>query len=136
MLTQVSYTTTLTILASFKNIFRLIHQAVLEGPYSAVITKELKKKTWVLLTESLHLEHPDCSEKTVDNVKKKWNNFPTAAKSAISNHKQGLTETGLIVSFSLTTTMPFNHAFNRWWTLNWATARYIYEILGGNTWKR
>lgn len=69
------------------------HKAVLEGPYSAVITKELKKKTWVLLTESLHMEHPDCSEKTVDNVKKKWNNFPTAAKSTISNHKQGLTET-------------------------------------------
>lgn len=26
-------------------------------------------------------------------MKKKWNNFPTAAKSTISNHKQGLTET-------------------------------------------
>ncbi|KAI9560459.1 hypothetical protein GHT06_014479 [Daphnia sinensis] len=114
------------------------HKAVLEGSYSAVITKELKKNTYVLLTESPRLEHehPDCSEKTIENVKKKWNNFLTAAKSAISNHKQGLTETGLIVSISLTTTIPFNHTFNRWWTLNWATARYIYEILGRNTWKR
>ncbi|KZS07384.1 Uncharacterized protein APZ42_028930 [Daphnia magna] len=84
--------------------------AVLERPYSAVITKELKKKTWVLLIESLRLEHPDCSEKTVDNVKKKWNNFQTAAQSAISNHKQGLTETGGGPS-----TGPLRYIYMKFW---------------------
>lgn len=49
---------------------------------------------WKQITIIIHQEHPECPEKTVDIVKKKWQNFTAAARTAIRNYNAGLTETG------------------------------------------
>ncbi|KAK4014059.1 hypothetical protein OUZ56_026605 [Daphnia magna] len=41
----------------------------------------------------MNVELPDSKVRTVEIIKKKWDNFSQSAKAAIANHKAGLTET-------------------------------------------
>ncbi|KAK4017449.1 hypothetical protein OUZ56_032760 [Daphnia magna] len=67
---------------------------MMEGDFNTLITKELKNETWKKITMSMIVEFPDSKVRTVEIIKKKWNNFSQSAKAAIANHKAGLTETG------------------------------------------
>jgi len=66
----------------------------LNGAYSSSVTKERNNLIWREITATVHNEHPDCTEKTQEQVEKKWKNFIAAARVAIRNYNIGLTETG------------------------------------------
>nr|CAH0105607.1 unnamed protein product [Daphnia galeata] len=80
---------TYTLLENF-----IIYKSVLNGAYSSSVTKERKNSIWREITAIVHNEHPDCTEKTQEQVEKKWKNFIAAARVAIRNYNNGLTETG------------------------------------------
>ena len=69
---------------------------MLSGAYNATITKEKKNSAWVDIAEAIYQESPCTRKKTVDEVKKKWNNFTNTAKKEISLYKQSLTGTGTL----------------------------------------
>jgi hypothetical protein len=58
------------------------------------VTKERKNSLWKEITSVIHNDHPECTEKIQEQVEKKWKNFIAAARLAITNYNNGLTETG------------------------------------------
>lgn len=59
-----------------------------------------KQNMWKQITITIHQEHPECPEKSVEIVKKKWQNFTASARTAIRNYNAGLTETGRKKNYS------------------------------------
>jgi hypothetical protein len=64
------------------------------GSYSATVTKESKKAAWEHIVEVIQLECPDGKPRSVEEVKKKWNNLKTAAMKDIAAHRESVTGTG------------------------------------------
>ena len=70
------------------------------------MTKERKNSLWKEITSVIYNDYPECTEKTHEQVEKKWKNFIAAARLAIRNYSKettnfairhynnGLTETG------------------------------------------
>ncbi|XP_046651099.1 uncharacterized protein LOC124342178 [Daphnia pulicaria] len=88
----------------------IINKDSIAGSFSALVTKETRKQAWVLITECIVLEHPDCPPKLPDAVKKKFGNFEQKARQIIHNHKAGLSETGGGPS-----TAPLNPLYQKYW---------------------
>ncbi|XP_045028532.1 uncharacterized protein LOC123471361 [Daphnia magna] len=72
----------------------IIYKDILNGAYSSTVTKERKNSLWKEITSVIHNDHPECTEKTQEQVEKKGKNFMAAARVAIRNYNNGLTETG------------------------------------------
>lgn len=106
------------------------------GSFSPTITRESKENFWIEIAKALRGEHPNCPEKIVDHIKKKWNNFLTTAKIALWNYNYGLTERGSLVwslvnVWQISTTGLF-YVGRRWakWWWSKANIREIFESLG------
>ena len=72
----------------------IVVQETLDGKHAHNVSQIDKQNMWKQITIMIHQEHPECPEKTVEVVKKKWQNFTAAARTAIRNYNAGLTETG------------------------------------------
>lgn len=66
----------------------------MDGKHAHNVSQIDKQNMWKQITIIIHQEHPERPEKAVDIVKKKWQNFTAAARTAIRNYNAGLTETG------------------------------------------
>ena len=69
---------------------------MLSGAYNATISKEKKMLLGLTLLKQFIKNPPVQEKKTVDEVKKKWNNFTNTSKKEISLYKQSLTGTGIL----------------------------------------
>lgn len=78
----------------FYYIILIVVQEILDGKHAHNVSQIDKQNMWKQITIIIHQEHPECPEKTVDIVEKKWQNFTAAARTAIRNYNAGLTETG------------------------------------------
>jgi hypothetical protein len=65
------------------------------GSYSATVTKEAKKVAWEYIVGVIQHECPDSKQRSVEEVKKKWNNLKTAAMKEIGVHRESMTGTGI-----------------------------------------
>ena len=74
--------------------FYFAFKSLLAGAYSSTVTKEKKTAAWNDILEAIHLESPDTKRKTIEELKKKWSNFTSAAKKEITAYKKSLTGTG------------------------------------------
>ena len=71
-------------------------QDVINGNFSATVTKESKAVAWKELQTIIELECPDGDKKDVPHIKKKWTNLMREARIDIAKYNKSLSGTGNI----------------------------------------
>ena len=56
-----------------------------------------KKNAWKDIVEVLQVKCPDSKVRTVEEVKKKWNNLKTVASKDIARHRKSLAGAGIVI---------------------------------------
>ena len=69
-------------------------QEIINGNFSATVTKKSKATAWKEILATIEHECPDGDKKDVPQVKKKWSNLMREARIDITKHNQSVTGTG------------------------------------------